>query len=279
MARSADEWLASLPPHYAAQVRAKLATMTDDEARRVLAAQPVEPAVATPPRDADGARVIADLTDEPPRPRPGKGLPTLLKRPTKYGAERVPDPEVPGRTIPSKLEARRLAELRARFRGAQDPLDRMDVLATQVWFRIEGGMYVADFVYGPVVTIDGEPYLRLTVEDAKGFRTPVYQQKRRQMHERGIPVLEYTDPREPERMARQAERQAKMAAAAQRRAEREAKRRARAEAKAKKAAEQTAERKRATRALNAKRRREALRAQAKAAERAARAAKKAGGGA
>lgn len=51
-------------------------------------------------------------------------------------------------------------------------------------FVIEGGEYVADFI---VMYSDG----RISVIDVKGFKTPQYRQKRRQMKERyGIEIQE-----------------------------------------------------------------------------------------
>lgn len=117
---------------------------------------------------------------------PAERLPTVLARPRVKNAQRVEDPENPGKMIDSKHEARRLAELRQRFR-----LGEFQVLATQVWVAIEGGRYVADFVYGDIELVNGQPYLKMTVEDAKGFRTEVYRAKRRQMLVRhGIRILE-----------------------------------------------------------------------------------------
>ena len=102
------------------------------------------------------------------------------------GTVRVPDLEAGG-MIDSKRERKHLQQLRTLFRAGE-----YDVLATQVWFRIEGGRYVADFLPGKVVMIDGEPHMKLEVMDAKGYKKDqVYRRKRAQMKERyGIEIKE-----------------------------------------------------------------------------------------
>ncbi len=109
----------------------------------------------------------------------------VTAKPSKYRNQPVTDPET-GKRVDSKREMNRLTELRRLHRSGE-----FDVLATQVRFRLEGAMFVLDYAYGPMVLIDGVPYLRLTVEDAKGVRTPVYRQKKRQLQERyGLEVVE-----------------------------------------------------------------------------------------
>lgn len=106
-------------------------------------------------------------------------------KPHKYRAQQQVDPET-GKKVASKRELTRLQQLRLRFRAGE-----IDLLATQVWFRLEGARYEADAVFGRLVLIDGVPHLRLIVDDAKGVRTPTYRQKKRQMKERyGIDVQE-----------------------------------------------------------------------------------------
>ena len=109
------------------------------------------------------------------------------KRPalSKYGNKPVRD-EVTGKMIHSKLEHRRLGELRL--------LEDQGIirgLRTQVPYRLEvGGLlittYRADFVYMDVATG------REIVEDAKGFDPAIYTLKKRLMLAcYGIAIQEY----------------------------------------------------------------------------------------
>ncbi len=113
---------------------------------------------------------------------------TAKKAPDKRrvrGTRRVKDPET-GEMIDSKREAVVLQGLRAQFRAG-----KLDMLATQAWFRIEGGRYVADFVTGKVEEIDGRICLVMEVLDAKGYATDVYKRSKRQIEERyGLKITE-----------------------------------------------------------------------------------------
>jgi len=101
------------------------------------------------------------------------------------GAVKVDDPAT-GKKIHSKKEAKYVTYMRQRFHD-----EEIEVLALQVWFRLEGSKYIADVVSGQVVMIDGEPHLKLQVDDAKGFRTEMFKRSKAQMRERyGIEINE-----------------------------------------------------------------------------------------
>ena len=108
------------------------------------------------------------------------------KRP-KYGNDPV---IVDGVRMASKREAKRYRELGLLLKSSE-----IDFLARQVSFWLPGGIiYIADFVYGES---DGKAQVhearsyKITVEDAKGVRTPEYKLKKRLMKsEYGIDVVE-----------------------------------------------------------------------------------------
>ena len=105
-----------------------------------------------------------------------------VKRRHKYGAQAT---VVDGIRFPSKREADRYSAIKlAHATGAKGPHGRITLFCRQPRFVLEGGEYVADFL---VAYEDGS----IEVLDAKGFATPVYRQKKRQMLERyGIEVVE-----------------------------------------------------------------------------------------
>lgn len=112
--------------------------------------------------------------------------PTVDRRRIKSTA--VIDEET-GRRVDSKHEAKVLRKQRERLRHGD-----IDLLATQVWVRVEGGRVELDFVMGRIVSIDGVPHLRIEACDAKpqgGLRTDRWTIRRRQLQERyGLTVTE-----------------------------------------------------------------------------------------
>lgn len=126
---------------------------------------------------------IADAINPPPNSLTAQALD---RRRIKSAS--VIDPET-GERIDSKHELRVLRKQRTRFHDGD-----IDVLATQVWIRVEGGRVVLDFLAGRIVNVDGVPHLRIEAMDAKpqgGHRTERWQIRRRQLRERyGIDVAE-----------------------------------------------------------------------------------------
>jgi len=115
------------------------------------------------------------------------------KRRAKFGNVKT---VVDGVKHDSKREAKRYRELGLLLKAGE-----IDFLARQVRFMLPGGVeYVADFVYGTIAPSadmraglrKGKPEARhLTVEDAKGVRTPEFKIKAKLMKsEYGIDVVE-----------------------------------------------------------------------------------------
>ena len=80
--------------------------------------------------------------------------------------------ELNGRRFDSGREAARAGELQL-----MEKAHEIFGLCYQVRFPIQGGAYVADFLYSQVV--DGK--LVTVVEDSKGFKTQLYRRSKRQM--------------------------------------------------------------------------------------------------
>lgn len=90
--------------------------------------------------------------------------------------------ELNGRRFDSGKEAARAAELQP-----MEKAHEIFGLCYQVRFPIQGGTYVADFMYSEVH--DGK--LVTVVEDSKGFKTPIYRRSKRQMKvQYGIEIKE-----------------------------------------------------------------------------------------
>lgn len=109
---------------------------------------------------------------------PAVSQPPKIKRASKFNARRT---ETEDGVFDSKREAVRFASLKMLAKGRE-----ITGLARQVRFDLnEGGTYVADFLY-----FDRRAR-KWVVEDAKGFRTPVYKRKAKLMRElHGIEILE-----------------------------------------------------------------------------------------
>lgn len=103
------------------------------------------------------------------------GKPTA--KPHKYGAK---PKEVEGKRFASTKEANRWTDLRLMENAGE-----ITALRDQVAFKLEGGRYIADFVYLDCKTS------QWIVEDCKGMRTPAYRRSKKAMKERyGIEILE-----------------------------------------------------------------------------------------
>ena len=95
----------------------------------------------------------------------------------KYGAK---PKEVDGIRFASTKEANRYTDLRLMENAGE-----ITALCTQVKFKLEGGSYIADFVYFDCKLREW------IVEDCKGMRTPAYRRSKKAMKERyGIEILE-----------------------------------------------------------------------------------------
>ena len=103
--------------------------------------------------------------------------PKKFGRPSKFKNKRV---EVDGIQFQSQREAARYGVLKMLRQAGH-----VDWFIMQTPFRMPGGIkYVADFL---VVWADG----RVTVEDAKGVRTQVYVNKKKQVEELyGVKIIE-----------------------------------------------------------------------------------------
>lgn len=94
----------------------------------------------------------------------------------KYGAQPV---TIDGHRFASKKEAERYNALKL---FAQ--VGEVQWFCVQPRFLVEGGWYVADFI---VCWKDN----RVSIEDVKGFKTPLYRRARKQMKTRyGIEIVE-----------------------------------------------------------------------------------------
>ena len=107
------------------------------------------------------------------------------KKRSKFGNVKT---VVDGAKLDSKREAKRYRELGLLFKSGE-----IDFLARQVRFYLSNGItYIADFVYGETLPIGNKQALfKITVEDAKGVRTPEFKIKAKLMKaEYGIDVVE-----------------------------------------------------------------------------------------
>lgn len=95
----------------------------------------------------------------------------------KYNAK---PKEVEGKRFASTKEANRWTDLRLMENAGE-----ITALSTQVKFRLEGGSYIADFVYFDCKLREW------IVEDCKGHLTTAYRRSKKAMKERyGITILE-----------------------------------------------------------------------------------------
>lgn len=128
-------------------------------------------AQAKGPRAKKLTRPTSSMAEHPPCKRtiPGSSPGPGFTKPSKYGAVRT---QFAGRTYASKAEARRAQELTLLRQG-----QKVDFWLEQVPFRLHcGATYRCDFL---VFWVDGH----VTVEDVKGFRTPVYRRSKQQVED------------------------------------------------------------------------------------------------
>ena len=107
---------------------------------------------------------------------------------SKYGNKKT---EVDGIMFDSKKEANRYKELRLLEKSGN--ITDLE-LQKRYDFEINGvklGFYKADFVYFVRLACDSTEQYGLTIEDCKGFKTPVYNLKKKLMKAiHGIDILE-----------------------------------------------------------------------------------------